>query len=189
MQEEMRRELGKPQRLLVKGTWYTYSCEMLRPGIWWEETTAIRWTSTCRWGVLSGIVLRDGESPLHGEGPDGSTQLAKETRTGQSRTGAIRANLTAGNSNKAKAVQSPPFSGSLPMSECPDYLMDCWQDLNKDAASGVDKVTAEATRKTLTPTSGIGKATENETVPRQTGAAMLHTQGKWQTEAAGNTGA
>ena len=25
------------------------------------------------WGVLSGIVLRGGESPLQGEGPDGST--------------------------------------------------------------------------------------------------------------------
>jgi hypothetical protein len=27
----------------------------------------------CPWGVLSGIVLGGGESPLHGEGPDGST--------------------------------------------------------------------------------------------------------------------
>ena len=35
------------------------------------------------WGVLSGIVLGGGESPLHGEGPDGSTQPAKETRAGQ----------------------------------------------------------------------------------------------------------
>ena len=34
------------------------------------------------WGVLSGIVLGGGESPLHGEGPDGSTQSAKETRAG-----------------------------------------------------------------------------------------------------------
>jgi hypothetical protein len=40
-----------------------------------------------RWGVLSGIVLGDGESPLHGEGPDGSTQPVKETCTGQSRAG------------------------------------------------------------------------------------------------------
>ena len=27
----------------------------------------------CPWGVLSGIVLSGGESPPHGEGPDGST--------------------------------------------------------------------------------------------------------------------
>jgi len=42
-----------------------------------------RETAKHPWGVLSGIVLGGGESPLHGEGPDGSTQLAKETRTGQ----------------------------------------------------------------------------------------------------------
>jgi hypothetical protein len=35
------------------------------------------------WGVLSGIVLGGGESPPQGEGPDGSTQPAKETRAGQ----------------------------------------------------------------------------------------------------------
>lgn len=35
------------------------------------------------WGVLSGVVLGGGESPLQGEGPDGSTQPAKETRAGQ----------------------------------------------------------------------------------------------------------
>ena len=39
-------------------------------------------TATCRRGVLSGIVVGDGESPLQGEGPDGSTQPAQETRTG-----------------------------------------------------------------------------------------------------------
>jgi len=27
----------------------------------------------CPWGVLSSIVLSGGESPPHGEGPDGST--------------------------------------------------------------------------------------------------------------------
>ena len=36
----------------------------------------------CPWGVLSGIVLSDWESQLHGEGPDGSTPLAKETYAG-----------------------------------------------------------------------------------------------------------
>ena len=36
----------------------------------------------CPWDVLSGIVLGGGESPPHGEGPDGSTQPAKETRAG-----------------------------------------------------------------------------------------------------------
>jgi hypothetical protein len=39
--------------------------------------------ATRPWGVLSGIVLGGGESPLPGEGPDGSMQPAKETRAGQ----------------------------------------------------------------------------------------------------------
>lgn len=38
-----------------------------------------RETATNPWGVLSGIVLGGGESPLQGEGPDGSTQPTKET--------------------------------------------------------------------------------------------------------------
>jgi hypothetical protein len=39
-------------------------------------------TAACPRGVLSGRVLSGGESPLHGEGPDGSTPPAKETRAG-----------------------------------------------------------------------------------------------------------
>ena len=38
--------------------------------------------AVCEWGVLSGIVLSGGESPLQGEGPDGSTRPAKETHAG-----------------------------------------------------------------------------------------------------------
>jgi hypothetical protein len=52
-----------------------------------------RKAAICHWGVLSVIVLRGWESQPHvvelnfliqqqGEGPDGSTQLAKETRAG-----------------------------------------------------------------------------------------------------------
>ncbi len=39
-------------------------------------------TAACPRGVLSGRVLSGAESPPHGEGPDGSTQPAKETRAG-----------------------------------------------------------------------------------------------------------
>jgi len=38
-------------------------------------------------GVVSSIVIGSGESPLHGEGLDGSTQPAKETYAGHSRIG------------------------------------------------------------------------------------------------------
>ena len=41
-----------------------------------------RATATSPWGVLSGIVLGAWESHAQGEGPDGSTQPAKETRAG-----------------------------------------------------------------------------------------------------------
>ena len=34
---------------------------------------------------------------------------------------------------------------------------------------------------------GTGKATEAEAIPRQTGAAVLHSKGKWERKAAGNT--
>jgi hypothetical protein len=47
-----------------------------------NHATGGRVAAKCPWGVLSGIVLGGGESLLHGEGPDGSTQPAKETRAG-----------------------------------------------------------------------------------------------------------
>jgi len=56
----------------------------LEPNPWLENhDPGGRETATRPWGVLSGIVLGDGESPSHGEGPDGSTPPAKETRAGQ----------------------------------------------------------------------------------------------------------
>ena len=48
-------ELGKPLRAPDKNRW------------------AVRKAAICLWGVLSSIVLRGGESPLQGEGLDGST--------------------------------------------------------------------------------------------------------------------
>ena len=38
--------------------------------------------AVCGWGVVSSIVLSGGESPLHGEGLDGSTQPGKDTHPG-----------------------------------------------------------------------------------------------------------
>jgi hypothetical protein len=52
-----------------------------------RERAGRRETAACRRGVLSGIVVGDGESPLHGEGPDGSTQPAQETRSGHAGSG------------------------------------------------------------------------------------------------------
>jgi hypothetical protein len=54
---------------------------------WNRERTGRRETAACRRGVLSGIVVGGRESRPHGEGPDGSTQLAKETRAGHAGSG------------------------------------------------------------------------------------------------------
>jgi hypothetical protein len=52
-----------------------------------RERTGRRATAACRRGVLSGIVVGGRESRPHGEGPDGSTQLAEETRAGHAGPG------------------------------------------------------------------------------------------------------
>ena len=67
--------------------------------------------------------------------------------------------------------------------------MNCWKDLNKNAASGVDKVTAEAYGENLEANiQALVERLKRQTVPRQTGAAMLHSKGKRKRKAAGNPG-
>jgi len=98
-------------------------------------------TATRPWGVLSGIVLRGGESPPQGEGPDGSTQPAKETRTGQAGPGSPGQTSLQGISHRAKHSKDHRFQN---LNRClnAEFLRECWDDLNQDAASGVDGVTA-----------------------------------------------
>jgi len=103
------------------------------PGGW---ETAIR-----SWGVLSGRVLGGGESPLPGEGPDGSTQPAKETRAGQVGLDQHEPTSLRGIAERAKASKDHRFQ-NLYQGLNADLLRKCWQDLNQDAASGVDGVTA-----------------------------------------------
>src|SRR5437588_11741585 len=70
------------------------------------------------WGVLSRIVLGGGESPLQGEGRDGSTEPAQATSAGHCRTGGPEANLPAGNSQQSQSRQATPVSRSVPMLGC-----------------------------------------------------------------------
>ena len=95
-----------------------------------------------RGGVLSGIVVGDGESPLHGEGPDGSTQPAKETHAGQAGSDKHEPTSLRAIANRAKESKHHRFR-NLYQEVNAELLMHCWQDLNKDAASGVDGLTAE----------------------------------------------
>ncbi len=66
----------------------------LKPNLLWEnhgpgggEGSHKSPNPICSWGVLSGIVLRGWESQPQGKGPDGSTQLAKETYAGHAGPG------------------------------------------------------------------------------------------------------
>lgn len=97
--------------------------------------------ATRPWGVLSGIVLGGGESPPLGEGPDGSTQPTKETRAGHAGLESHEPTSLRGIADRAKASKDHRFQN---LYQClnAEFLQECWQDLNKDAASGVDGVTA-----------------------------------------------
>ena len=94
-------------------------------------------------GVLSGIVVGDGESPSHGEGPDGSTQPAKETHAGQVGSGKREPTSLRGIANRARARKHHRFRDLYGLLDA-EFLLACWRDLNKDAASGVDGMTASA---------------------------------------------
>lgn len=99
-------------------------------------------TAVCCRGVLSGIVVGGRESRPQGEGPDGSTQRAKETHTGQAGSEQHEPTSLQAIANRAKESKHHRFR-NLYQEVNVELLMHCWQDLNKDAASGVDGLTAE----------------------------------------------
>ena len=100
-----------------------------------------RATATSPWGVLSGIVLGAWESHAQGEGPDGSTQPAKETRAGHVGLEPHEPTSLRGIANRAKERKDHRFQ-NLHQCLSAGFLLECWDDLNKAAASGVDGVTA-----------------------------------------------
>ena len=97
--------------------------------------------AACRGGVLSGIVVGGGESPSHGEGPDGSTQLAKATPAGHAGPDRQEPTSLRAIANRAKESKHHRFR-NLFWEVSGDLLLHGWRDLSKDAASGVDGVTA-----------------------------------------------
>lgn len=74
-----------------------------------------RETAINPWGVLSGIVLGARESRVQGEGPDGSTQPAKETHAGH--VGLEQHELT---SLRATAIGRDPSDAHASTTEEPD---------------------------------------------------------------------
>jgi len=99
-------------------------------------------------GVLSGILLRGWESQPHGEGPDGSTQLAKETYAGHAGSDHHKQTSLQGITIRAKACKHYRFRNLYGLLNV-HLLRESWQNLNKDAASGVDEMTAEEYQKDL----------------------------------------
>jgi len=89
-----------------------------------------------------------GEIRLHGEGPDGSTQPAKEPRAGHVGLGKHEPTSLRGIAKRARESKDHRFQN---LYQClnDDFLRACWLDLNKDAASGVDGVTAAQYRENL----------------------------------------
>jgi RNA-directed DNA polymerase len=99
-------------------------------------------TAVCCGGVLSGIVVGDGESPSHGEGPDGSTQPTKETHAGRAGSGNHEPTSLRAIANRAKESRHHRFRNLYQEIDA-ELLMHGWWDVRKDAASGVDGLTAE----------------------------------------------
>ena len=99
-------------------------------------------TAACCRGVLSGIVVGDGESPSQGEGPDGSTQPAQETRAGHAGSEQRERTSLEAIAIRAKESKHHRFRNLYQEIDA-ELLMQCWHDLRKDAASGVGGLTAE----------------------------------------------
>ena len=99
-------------------------------------------TAACPWGVLSGIVVGGWESQPHGEGPDGSTQPVQATRAGHAGSGYREPTSLRGIANRAQERKHHRFRNLFGEVNV-ELLTYCWQHLNKDAASGVDGLTAE----------------------------------------------
>jgi len=60
------------------------------------------------------------------------------------------------------------------------FLISCWKDLNKDAASEVDKVTAEAYEENLQANiQTLEKRLKEKRYRAKLVRAMLHSKGKW----------
>ena len=105
------------------------------------ERPGRRETAACRRGVLSGIVVGGRESRPQGEGPDGSTQPVQETRAGQAGSGKHEPTSLRAIANRARESKHHRFRNLFSEVNA-ELLMHCWHALNKDAASGVDGLTA-----------------------------------------------
>ncbi len=113
-----------------------------------DDTPQLDQIATSPRGVLSGIVLRGWESQPQGEGPDGSTQLAKETHAEHAGSDKHEPTSLQGIAIRAKTSKHHRFRNLYQYLNA-ESLMDAWRKLNKNATSGVDKMTAEEYQKDL----------------------------------------
>jgi hypothetical protein len=146
-----------------------------------------RETAICPWDVLSGIVLGGGESPPHGEGPDGSTPPVKETRAGHGGLDKHEPTRLAGNSKSSKRKQRPSFSESISMPEC---RIVAGVLARPEQGRGQRRGWSHGGTVAGKPGgeySGLGSETENRGLSCQTGTTLLYTEGQWERKAAGHS--
>jgi len=94
------------------------------------------------WGILSRLGLSGGESPRQGEGRDGRTEPAQATAAGRGPEDQ-KPTFLRGIANKAQADKRHRCRELDRCGEA-ELWLDGWQDLHKEAARGVDHVTAAA---------------------------------------------
>jgi len=148
MQEEIRRRTREAPKAPEKGIMVHYTPEMLSPKIWWEENRP-----SC------GPLYADGVSYQAYYSEAGKARhMGKdltEVRSPQRKLVPDNVGLEPyeptslrGIAIKAKSRAKHRFQD---LYRCLNarFLMSCWKDLNKHAASGVDRVTAEAYGKNL----------------------------------------
>ena len=89
------------------------------------------------------IVLGDGRADHMGKGADRNTQPVKETWTGREGPESTMPTSLQGIANKAKSQKKYRFRNLYGLLN-EGMLWECWRDIRKDAACGVDRVGARA---------------------------------------------
>ena len=125
-----------------------YTCEMLSQTGWWEQSRSI--DNPLNADGVSYQAYYSEVGKAHYMGKDLTEVRSPQRKLVPDKVGLEQYEQTSlrGIATKAKVCGKHRFQD---LYKCLNYrfLMDCWKDLNKKAASGVDKVTAEAYEKNL----------------------------------------
>ena len=160
------------------------SYEMLSSNTWWEESRAtgdLLHANGVSYQAYYSEVGKAHYTPSHSFGGAGMGKDLTEVRSPQRKLVPDGVGLEPyeptslrGIAIKSKESANHRFQN---LYRCLNqrFLLSCWSDLNKNAASGVDRVTAEAYEENLEANvRALVERLKKKRYPRQTGAAMLH---------------